>query len=128
MEPDFADVENLLVDYLAAQDWSVPAPTVGIVLPVDWQASTSPPHVAVQVDDAQEIYAWERPGALSQTCLVRITAWAQTRDLAKRVCGSARALVMAYPATPSVGVIAGTDPENRAPLATCTVSITQQPD
>lgn len=128
MEPDFADIENLLVDYLTAQSWAAPAPTVGIVLPVDWRQTSSPPHVAVQADDAQASYAWERPGALSQTCLVRITAWAQTRELAKRICGIAHAMAMRYPATPTVGVIASTDPENRAPLATCTVSITQQPD
>lgn len=128
MEPEFADLEEFLVDYLTGQDWDAPPPSAGVVLPVDWRPATHPPFLQVAVDDATETQAWQRPGALSRDSLVRLTAYASTRPLAKHLAASAHTALMQYPARPVSGVAAGIDPDTRAPIATCTVAITQQPD
>lgn len=127
MGPEFEDLEELLVGYLNTQDWDFPAPTAGVVLPIDWRPATHPPFLQVAVDEAAEMQAWQRPGALRRDSLVRLTAYASTRPLAKRLAASAHAALMQYPARPVAGVVAGIDPDSRAPLATCTVQVTQAP-
>jgi hypothetical protein len=136
LEEDFGDLERTLVDYLTGLDWpaDIAPVTVGATLPPDWTPA-SPGHVLVAVDDATETHAWQKPGALSQSALVRLTAWgnaapgtsAGSPSRAKRLARLAHAAMMRYPARPGAGVVGATDPESRAPLATCTVTVTQAP-
>lgn len=136
LEEEFGDLEHALVDYLAGQDWpaDIGPVTVGTTLPHDWTPA-SPGHVLVAVDDSTEMHAWQRPGALSQSALVRLTGWGNAApgttqgspSRAKRLTRLAHAAMMRYPARPVSGVVSTTDPESRAPLATCTVQVTQHP-
>lgn len=131
--PDFPDVERVVIDYLLSQSWPDPATTVGIVVDPRWRwQDGDPPHIGVAADQVDETYAWQRPGALNQQCLVRITAWASTRGAAKDLAQRAQAALMMLPARPVAGVVGGLDEgaaseASRAPLATCTVAITQEP-
>lgn len=126
----FSDEEREAIDYLTSRVPDLPTDlqdaTVGLILPPDWTRS-SPPHLGVRSDYCHEAHAWQRPGALYRNSTIRVTAWAATPSLAKRLARLAHAAMLAWPTRPNTGVMLAEDPDNRAPMAFFTVRRTDAP-
>jgi hypothetical protein len=121
----FPDPERAAKDYL---DPLLPeGVTCGIGLPDAWTTADGT-HVGVEADASTDLYP------ITDRVTLRVTVWDESRTEAKRVCNLARTLLLTHPGDDRVravhrltGVTAGTDPDNRAPLATCTVRASLRP-
>lgn len=124
----YPDVEvatkDLLRDLL--DDLTGETATVGVVLPADWVAKTSPPHLEVACDGTPIL---EHPIAARST--IRVTAWSNARSEAKRLATLALGLLAAHDGSgdisaiqPLTGVLPARDPANRGELASVTLRVT----
>jgi hypothetical protein len=117
------DPERPVVDYLA----ELMDTSVGIGLPEGW-TTASGAFLSVEADASTDLYP------VTDRVTLRLTCWAPSRTQAKAVCNQARTLILTHSGDASIravhrltGVTAGTDPDNRAPLATCTVRASLRP-
>lgn len=117
------DGERLAVDYL---ETLLPAygqdVTVGVDLPSSWTVK-SKPHVLVGMDGTPT----GNPPALFNT-VIRVSVWAPSTTAAKALAGLCQGLLLAHQGQPGwdgcrfgTGVLAGSDPDSKAPLASITV-------
>jgi hypothetical protein len=117
------DPERPIVDYLN----DLLAAPVSIGLPPGWTEAAGT-RVSVEADASTDLYP------VTDRVTIRVTVWSDSRTEAKRVCNLARTHLLTHPGDGSIravhrgtGVTAGTDPDNRAPLATCTVRASLRP-
>lgn len=132
MDERYGDPERIVIDYLTPLVPGLPAgyetATVGVGLPDRW-TTASPPHIGVFCDHVDPTHPLRVP------CLMRLTTWADTPTKAKRLCRLAESAMLAHPGgeqvwavRPGAGVVGGQDPDNKAPLATCTVTVELKPN
>lgn len=117
--------ERLTTGPLAARD-EVAGAGVGIGLPGDYdpkRASTKA-YVGVSADGSTDVLYGVR-----EHVTLRLVVWARSRTQAKALAQLVQALMLTHPGTGSVlagcveltGVTPGRDPDNGAPIASCTV-------
>ncbi|MGW5876712.1 hypothetical protein ACWFMI_09225 [Nocardiopsis terrae] len=127
----FPDVEDLVAEHLRSRVPDFPSAWAGTPVATASFPDRSPgeePTLTVRCEESTGNYP------ITQQTLLRVSAWADTRDDAKALGHLAHAALLEHAGDADIvsvrqvdGVIAGFDPEVPEPHATFTVLVTQRP-
>ncbi len=127
----FADAEGLVADYLRGRVPDFPEEWSSVEVAEESfpdRDPGEPPRLSVRCEDAGGEYP------ITQTSLVRVSAWTDDRDGAKALAQLAHAALLEHAGDADViavrqeaAVVAGFDPEVPEPNAAFSVLVTQRP-